>query len=61
MSDKPKTLAESAYCDLLAMPLPKTERDFRRALILACLIGRQIEADFQQQQTNKPTADIPTT
>lgn len=56
MSDKEKTLAEAAYCDLLAMPLPKTERDFRRALILAALIGRQIEADFQQQQpTDKPT------
>ena len=56
MSDKQKTVAESAYCDLLAMPLPKTARDFRRAIILAALIGRQIEADFQQQeQTNEPT------
>ena len=55
MSDKQKTVAESAYGDLLAMPPPKTERDFRRAIILAALIGRQIEADFQQQQpTNEP-------
>ena len=56
MSDKQKTIAESALGDLLAMPLPKTERDFRRAIIMAALIGRQIEADFQQQQpTTTPT------
>ena len=53
MSDKPKTVAESAYCELLAMPLPKTERDFRRAVVMAALVGRQIEADFQQQQNQQ--------
>ena len=50
MSDTPKTVAESAYCELLAMPLPKTTREFRRAVVMAALVGRQIEADFQQQQ-----------
>ena len=58
MNDREKTLAEAAYCDLLAMPLPRTERDFRRALILACLIGRQIEHDFQQQQPQPNTAAV---
>ena len=47
--DQERTLAESAYGDLLLMPLPRTERDFRRAIVMAVLIGRQIEADFQQQ------------
>ena len=60
MSDKQKTVAESAYCDLLAMPLPKTERDFRCAIIMACLIGRQLEADFQQRHpTNEPEKQTP--
>ena len=55
MSDKAKTLAEAAYCNLLATPLPKTERDFRRAIVMAALIGRQIETDFQQDQpTSRP-------
>ena len=53
MSDTSKTVAESAFCELLAMPTPTTARDFRRAVIMAALIGRQIEADFQQQ--NQPT------
>ena len=47
--DQERTLAESAYGDLLLMPLPRTEQDFRRAIVMAVLIGRQIEADFQQQ------------
>ena len=46
MSDKPKTIAESAYCELLAMPVPKTPLDFRRAIVMAVLIGRQLEAEF---------------
>ena len=55
MSDKPKTVAEAAYSQLLFMPVPKTTRDFRRAVVMAALIGRQIEADFQQQQQNQQT------
>ena len=46
MSDQPKTIAEQAYCDLLTMPRSQTDRDFRRAVVMAVLIGRQIEADF---------------
>ena len=53
MSDKPKTVAESAYSSLLAMPVPKTPLNFRRAIVMAALIGRQIEADFQQQQNQQ--------
>ena len=53
MSDTPKTVAESAYCKLLAMPVPKTPLDFRRAIVMAVLIGRQIEADPQPSQRPK--------
>ena len=53
----PKTVAEQALCDLLAMPVPRTERDFRRAVVIAALTGRQIEADFQTQQ-NQPNQRI---
>lgn len=35
----------TAYRDLLNGPLPSCDRDFRRAVMLAVLIGRQIEAD----------------
>ena len=48
MSTKPKTVAEEALGSLLTMPMPKTERHFRRAVIMAALIGRQIEADFAE-------------
>ena len=67
MNAQPKTVAEAAYCELLAMPMPKTERDSRRAIVMAALVGRQIEADFaattlfsEQQTTNKPDAQTPT-
>lgn len=53
MSDAPKTRAEEAYCDLLTIPLPNTARDFRHAIVMAVLIGRQIEHDFQQQQNQQ--------
>lgn len=41
-----KTSAEQAYSELLFMPPPQTSADFRRAIMLAVLIGRQLEADF---------------
>lgn len=44
--DQERTLAQSAYGDLLLMPLPMTELDFRRAIVMAVLVGRHIEADF---------------
>ncbi len=59
MSDPSKTVAESAYCELLAIPLPKTDRDFRRAVVMAVLIERQIEADFQQQQDQQNDTATP--
>ena len=42
----PKTVAEEALGSLLSLPLPRTEKAFRSALVMAALIGRQIEADF---------------
>ena len=39
------SIAMTAYRDLLNGPLPSCDRDFRRAVMLAVLIGRQIEAD----------------
>ena len=47
-------VAEAAYRELLTMPAPQTANGFRQAIVMAVLIGRQIEADFQQQQTTKP-------
>ena len=55
MSDLPKTLAEQSLCDLLSMPRPQTDLDYRRAIVMAALIGRQIEAGFQSQQLTTPT------
>jgi len=40
------SLALDAYRDLMTGPLPSCDRDYRRAIMLAVLIGRQIEADF---------------
>lgn len=46
-----------AYCGLFDLPLPKTEIDFRRALIMAVLIGRQIEGEISPP--NRPGAEAP--
>ena len=43
MSDTGKTPTEQAYCDLLTGPLPRTALDYRRAIVQAALIGRQLE------------------
>ena len=59
MSDKPKTVAEAAYCELLAMPMPRTLLDFKHALILAVLVGRQLEADLQQPTSQTAGKPIP--
>lgn len=41
-----KSAAEQAYSDLLHGPVPQTGPDFRRAIVQAVLIGRQLEADL---------------
>ena len=45
MSDKPKTATEQAYSELLLGPVPQTDQDFRRALVMAVMVGRQLEAE----------------
>lgn len=57
MSDQPKTVAESAYSELLLMPPPKTPLDFRRAIVMAVMVGRQLEAEClgTPWQTAPPT------
>ena len=50
-----KTPAQQAYCDLLAMPMPRTLRDFRRAVVMAALVGRQLESEFAARIPTDPT------
>ena len=52
-----KTIAEQALSDLLLGPVPQTGIDFRRAIVIAALIGRQLEAEFAGSpwQTTPPT------
>ena len=49
-----KTPTEQVYCDLLAMPLPRTLLDFRRAIVMAALIGRQLESEFAARIPTDP-------
>ncbi len=50
-----KTPTEQAYMDLLLGPVPQTGPDFRRAIVMAVLIGRQLEAEF----AGSPWQDTP--
>ena len=52
-----KTVAEQAYSDLLFMPPPQTGPEFRRAIVKAVMIGRQLESDFAGSpwQASPPT------
>ncbi|MBE7157223.1 MAG: hypothetical protein INR62_02085 [Rhodospirillales bacterium] len=61
MSEKPKTIAETAYSELLLGPVPQTDQDFRRAIVMAVMIGRQLEVECQGTpwQTTPPTAPGP--
>jgi hypothetical protein len=36
----PAQIAESEFSELFKMPMPKTDRDYRRALIMAYLMGQ---------------------
>ena len=42
----PKSPAIEAWCELFSMPCPKTDIDFKRALMMAVIIGRQIESEY---------------
>ena len=41
-----KSPAIEAWCELFSMPCPKTDTDFKRALMMAVIIGRQIESEY---------------
>lgn len=41
------SVALDAYRDLMTGALPSCDRDWRRAIMLAVLIGRQIESDYR--------------
>jgi hypothetical protein len=57
-ADDTKTLATRVYGDLLATPFPKTQKDFQRILIMAVMVGRQIEHDFTTPvESTAPTGD----
>lgn len=45
-SRHPGGVAIDAYVDLLNGPMPNSDKDYRRAIMLAVLIGRQIESDY---------------
>ena len=42
----PKSPAIEAWSKLFSMPCPKTDTDFKRALMMAVIIGRQIESEY---------------
>ena len=52
-----KTITEQALSDLLLGPVPQTGIDYRRAIVMAALIGRQLEAEFAGSpwQSTPPT------
>ena len=52
----PKSPAIEAWCELFSMPCPKTEIDFKRALMMAVIIGRQIESEYNVAEM--PNADL---
>lgn len=49
-----ETVAKQALKELIMMPCPKTDKDFRRAIMMAVLIGQQMECD---QSSNNERID----
>ncbi len=44
------SIAMEAYRDLMTGPQPSCDKDFRRAVMLAVLIGRQIESAYRDSR-----------
>ena len=52
------SVALDAYRDLMTGPVPQNETHFRRAIMLAVLIGRQIESEDSTTRSKPRTARV---